>query len=225
MTTLHNHDFLTDPKFQTAYKRGVKAAGSDYGIHWRAYVALWAAQQASLVEGDFVECGVNRGFMSSSIMASLDWNTLDRDFYLLDTYQGLDERFVSEQERDAGALAKNAEDLKSGFYVSSVESVRTNFAEWPRAVVVQGAIPESLSDVPSETIAFLHIDLNCSPPEIEALKFFWPKLSAGAVVLFDDYAYVGYELQKAPVDEVVAQWGHSVLSMPTGQGLLVKSAS
>lgn len=223
LTTLHNHDFLIDPNFQNAYQRGVQAAGSDYGIHWRVYVALWAAQQAALVPGDFVECGVNRGFVSSSIMASLDWNNRDRDFYLLDTFQGLDERFVSPEERNEGALERNAEHLKSGFYVSSVDSVRANFAEWPRAKVVQGAIPESLTQVSSESVAFLHIDLNCSPPELAALQFFWPKLSSGAIVLFDDYAYVGYELQKTPIDEVVAAWGHSVLALPTGQGLLVKT--
>lgn len=224
LTTLHNHDFLTNPKFQEAYQRGARAVGSDYGIHWRVYVALWAAQQAAFVCGDFVECGVNRGFLSSSIMESLHWNSLERDFYLLDTFQGLDERFVSEAEIASGALEKNSEHLKSGFYVDGVESVRANFSEWPRAKVVQGAIPESLSQVSSESIAFLHIDLNCSPPEIEALNFFWPKLSPGGVVLFDDYAYVGYELQKAPIDDAVAKWGHSVLSLPTGQGLLIKSA-
>lgn len=224
LTTLHNHDFLKDPRFIKAYQRGVQAAGSDYGIHWRVYVALWAAHQAASLQGDFVECGVNRGFVSSAIMEALDWNQQGKRFFLLDTFQGLDERFVSQDEKAKGALEKNAEHLSSGFYVSNIESVRENFSEWPEATLVQGSIPESLSEVSAESVAFLHIDLNCSPPEIDALKFFWPKLSPGALVVLDDYAYVGYELQKDPIDDLVSKWGHSVLALPTGQGLLIKSA-
>ena len=223
LTSIHNHEFLTDPKFQKAYGRGVQAAGSDYGFQWRVYVALWAAVHAEKIPGDFVECGVNRGFVSSAIMNFLNWNELDRDFYLLDTFQGLDERFVSQQEKARGALEKNADQLASGFYVSGVESVRKNFSEWPRAQVIEGVIPETLELVGGEAFSFLHIDLNCSPPEIAALSYFWPRLSSGAVVLFDDYAYFGYELQKSPIDEIVGQWGHSVLSLPTGQGLLIKA--
>jgi hypothetical protein len=39
-------------------------------------------------EGDFVECGVNAGFVSSAIMKKLQWNTLGRRFYLIDTFTG-----------------------------------------------------------------------------------------------------------------------------------------
>jgi hypothetical protein len=80
----------------------------DYRIHWRAHIALWAAFSARTLEGDFVECGVNRGFMSSAIMEYLDWDSLGKTFYLLDTFAGLDRRYVTEQEIAGGALQKNA---------------------------------------------------------------------------------------------------------------------
>jgi hypothetical protein len=81
MFTIHNSDFQRDPNFVRAYARGLTAANQmDYNWHWRVHVALWAARAAARLPGDFVECGVNRGFLSSAIMEDLNWNALDRTF-------------------------------------------------------------------------------------------------------------------------------------------------
>src|SRR5580658_2219147 len=87
LRSVHDHSFMTDPRFQAAYARGLKAAG-ELSWHWRVHIGLWAAETASKLDGDFVECGVNRGFLSSAIMQYLDWDTLNRTFYLLDTFAG-----------------------------------------------------------------------------------------------------------------------------------------
>jgi hypothetical protein len=80
LITVHNHTFMGEPQFQRAYDRGVAAIGGDdkYRIQWRVHVALWAAASAAKLEGDFVECGVNYGFMSSAIMEALDWDKLGK---------------------------------------------------------------------------------------------------------------------------------------------------
>ena len=90
------------------------------------------------------------------------------------------------------------------------------------AVVIQGVVPDILPDVPVDRVAFLHIDMNCAYPEKAALEFFWPRLSPGAIVLLDDYAYFGYELQAEAIDAAAVVLGVSVLSLPTGQGLIIK---
>lgn len=224
LISMHSHAFMRDPKFIAAYARGVKAIGGvdSYQWHWRIHIGLWAASVASRLDGDFVECGVNKGFLSSAIMEYLDWNSLDRDFYLLDTFAGLDERFVSDRERKAGALQKNAEALQSGFYVIGADSVRANFAQWPRARIVEGVIPETLDQVTARQVAYLHLDMNCAPPEIAALDYFWERLVAGAPILLDDYAYLGYTAQKLAMDGFASARGVTVCSLPTGQGLIIK---
>jgi hypothetical protein len=215
---------MQDAAFLKAYARGVKAiGGSDsYQWHWRVHIGLWAAQVAAALPGDFVECGVNRGFLSSAIMEYLDWNSLDRDFYLLDTFTGLDERFVSDTERNHGALLTNAENLRSGFYVRGVDGVRANFAQWPRVRIVVGSIPETLVQVNATRIAYLHLDMNCAPPELAALAFFWDRLVAGATVLLDDYAYLLHGAQKLAIDHFARSHDVTVCSLPTGQGLIVR---
>jgi hypothetical protein len=129
---------------------------------------------------------------------------------------------VSESERKGGALRKNAKDLQSGFYVRGVDGVRANFAQWPRARIIEGAIPETLERVTARQVAYLHLDMNCAPPEIAALAHFWDRLVEGAPVLLDDYAYLGYTSQKLAMDDFARAHGVTVCSLPTGQGLIVK---
>ena len=226
LISVHSHAFMQDPGFIKAYARGVQAIGGidTYHWHWRVHVGLWAAKVGSRLEGDFVECGVNKGFLSSAIMEYLDWNSLGRDFYLLDTFAGHDARFVSDLERRDGALRRNVENLQSGFYVSGADSVRRNFAEWPRARIIEGAIPETLERVKPNKVAYLHLDMNCAPPEVAALEHFWDRLVGGAPVLLDDYAYLGYTPQKLAMDEFAQSHGVSVCSLPTGQGLILRPA-
>jgi hypothetical protein len=51
------------------------------------------------------------------------WDSLGKTFYLMDTFAGLDERFVSDAEKEAGMLDSNRRLLERGFYVAGVESV------------------------------------------------------------------------------------------------------
>jgi hypothetical protein len=224
LISVHAHAFMEDPAFVKAYARGVKAIGGvdTYQWHWRLHVGLWAATVAVRLEGDFVECGVNRGFLSSAIMEHLDWNSLDRDFYLLDTFGGIDERCVSDRERQTGVLRRNVEDLRRGFYVRGVDEVRANFAQWPRARIVIGAVPGTLPQVTAGRVAYLHLDMNNAPPETAALSYFWDRLAPGAPVLLDDYAYFGYTAQRLAVDGFAHTHGVTVCALPTGQGLIIR---
>ncbi len=218
----HNHDFMVDADFKRAYARGIKAAGRDYNWHWRVHIGLWAARSAARLAGDFVECGVNTGFMSSAIMADLDWNETGRTFYLLDTFMGIDERYITDEEKAAGIMVRNETKIMAGTYSCDLEGVRNNFSEWPDATIIVGAIPDTLPEITSTQIAFLHLDLNCSPPEVATAEFLWERLVPGAFILLDDYAYSGYFTQKIGMDEFAKKQGVSIASLPTGQGLLIK---
>jgi hypothetical protein len=175
-----------------------------------------------VLEGDFVECGVNRGFLASAIMDYLNWDSLGKHFYLLDTFRGLDERFVSSADRASGAVEKNQKSLTSGFYVQGIEEVRANFSQWKNVSLIEGSIPETLPQIRAKKIAYLHLDMNCSMPEIATIQFVWERLVPGAVVLLDDYAYYGYFSQKLAMDQFAQEKGIKILSLPTGQGLVMK---
>ena len=221
--TKHSDSFRRDPAFQAAYQRGVEASrGVDPQFEWRVHVALWAATAAVPLPGHFVECGVNAGFISSAIMQRLDWRRIDKRFYLIDTFAGPDVSQFSPEEVQHGRRAIAEKALAAGAYLTSVDAVRSNFAEWPNAVVVQGRIPDVLATLDAGSVAFLHIDLNCALPERAALAYFWERLSPGALVLLDDYCYFGHDYQARAIDDLAHSLGVEVLSLPTGQGLILK---
>jgi hypothetical protein len=221
--TTNNDNFRDDPDFKAAYSRGMKASGGvDPQIEWRLHVALWAARCAVRVTGDFVECGVNAGFVSSAIMQRLDWRRVEKSFYLIDTFNGPILTQYSSEEIDRGRLRVAEDAISRGAFVTDIERVRANYSEWPNVEIIQGVVPEVLPAVPIKNVAFLHIDMNCAYPECAALEHFWDLLSPGAIVLFDDYAYFGYETAAEAINSAAASLGADVLSLPTGQGLIIK---
>jgi hypothetical protein len=220
LITLHKPRFHEDAAFEAAYARAVRAnAGHDPDLRWRVHVALWAASAAANLSGEFVECGVNAGFISSAILHAID---LRRPFFLVDTFAGpvLSQFSAEEVQHGRRAIAETA--LAAGAYVADIERIRNNFAEWPNAIVVQGAVSEVLPRVATNQIAFLHLDMNCAAPEIAALEHFWPRMCAGGFILLDDYGFVGHETQGQAIDLFAHAAGVSVLGLPTGQGVLVK---
>jgi len=218
LISLHNTGFADVPRFARAYA-AAKSAGSWAGpwgqvdIHWRAHLLCWVAQYASRLSGDFVECGVNKG---GTAMLVIDYIGLkgspEKSFYLYDTFEGLDETLSSELElRQTEAI-----------YSSCFEEVAKRFAPFPNVIIVKGSIPQSLQLRAPEQVAYLHIDLNSAYPERAALEFFWSRLVSGAAVVFDDYAWVACSQQKRAIDDFALQKGCVVLTVPTGQGLLIK---
>jgi O-methyltransferase len=212
LITRHNADALDEPRFLAAYAKG-RATGSWMRMdpRWRVYTACWAAAQGARLPGDFVECGVNRGGTALAIMEYLDFNSLDRRFFLLDTYRGMPERFRR--------TATN-QDVYSECYADVVQ----RFAPYCGARIVAGVVPDTLGAIDAAQISFLSLDMNSAEPEIEAARRLWPRMTPGAIVLLDDYAGGRpHRLQKQAFDALAVEFGFSILSLPTGQGLIVKT--
>jgi hypothetical protein len=216
LRTVHNHDFMEDPDFIAAYQRGVRA-DKDYKMHWRVHVALWVASHAKNLNGDFVECGVNKGFVSLAVMTYLDWNSLNKHFFLFDTFCGIPEESISEEEKKQGRIEFSREQ-----YSECYEAAKANFAEFKNVHLIRGIVPDTLSSVNIPKVCYLSIDMNCAEPEIAAAEFFWDKMVSGAIAVLDDYAYVGFDEQKKAFDKFALNKGIKILSLPTGQGLYIK---
>jgi len=151
-------------------------------------------------------------------MAYLDWNRIDRRFFLFDTFTGIDEQIVSDEEVASGNLGFFREMHKEDIY----DDVVRNFAEFKNVEIIRGSVPSTLSAVDIRSVAYLSIDMNNVTPEIAAINHFWDKLQPGAPVLLDDYGFVRYETQKRAFDAWAAQRGVEILAIPTGQGLIIK---
>jgi hypothetical protein len=222
LATIHNSEFLRDPRFVRAYRFGMRTTATrmlDLHIEWRAWVAIWAAEQALRVPGDFVECGVNTGILAGTIV---DWTGFgkltDRTMWLADTYDGLPEDQINDAERAIGLQGYNAEYRGGGAY----DIVIDKFAKFPNVRIVRGAVPDTLAQIHTTRVAYLSLDMNIAFPEIAAARHFWPMLSPGGVILLDDYNWTPHINQKRAFDELAKEWNVPILGLPTGQGVIVK---
>jgi hypothetical protein len=129
-------------------------------------------------------------------------------------------RQLSQAEIRSGSDASSSENISSGAYNANLEICRKNFSEWQSAIIIKGWIPQCLHEIAAEKIAFLHIDLNSSRPEVDAFRELLPKLAPGALILLDDYSYCCFENTRIAWDALSAQLGFTILNLPTGQGLI-----
>jgi hypothetical protein len=215
LVTAHNADFVDEPRFRAAYEAGRSTGSWTFGdLHWRAYVVCWAAQRAASLPGDFVECGVNRGGYARAVIEYVDFASMPKTFYLLDTYEGLVERYISPEERARG--------IRVGEYEPCYEAVLRTFSPYPNTRIIRGAVPDTLTQVDAEEIAFLSIDMNTRDPEIAAAERFWERITPGGFIVLDDYGWRKHYEQKVGFVEFAARRGTQVLALPTGQGLILR---
>jgi hypothetical protein len=203
---------MKDDQFNLAYSAGdeLHSWGEGAAIHWRAYVLCWAASRAVSLDGDFVECGTNKGGTSLIVFRYVKFENLKKNFYLLDTFSGPDERYISETERKRE-------------YPYSYDFVKEVFKEYPNVKIIQGPIPDTLPLIKANKISYLHIDLGYRMAEIAAIEFLWEKLVSGGTIVINPYGWSRYRALKHAYDEFASKKGIQILSLPTGQGLIIKS--
>lgn len=218
-----NLEFLRESKFRSSYEKGSRSGHlfsdnpDDFHIEWRVHVVLWAAGIGLRKEGDFVECGVNTGILSLAIADYHNFAGSGKQFYLFDTFCGTPESQMTAEERE-----KCTEDNKV-FYPDCYDLAKKNFSPYPNMHLIRGTVPDTLGNAGIGTVAYLSIDMNVAEAEVAAIEYFWEKLAMGAPIVLDDYAWLGCETQKKALDDFAARQETSILTLPTGQGLMFKS--
>ncbi|MFA5930193.1 MAG: class I SAM-dependent methyltransferase [Candidatus Micrarchaeia archaeon] len=209
LATINNSSFVDEERFAKAYAIAAKenTIGTPTLMHWRAKTICWAASHAKALGGDFVECGVYRGFLSRVAMEYIGFAGMGQKFYLLDTYEG---------------AAQEGANFKASHYEPTYDAVAGAFAPFKNAVIVKGMVPETLPLVQSERVAYLHLDMNNPVPEMAAAGHFWGRMPVGGVIISDDYGFPTYEKTKKAFDDFAKSKGTCVLPIPTGQGILIK---
>ncbi len=216
LATCVNADFIKDPKFAKAYAAAhATNPWKHYTLQWRVYIVCYFAELAKLLEGDFVECGVNTGAYAKAVITYTDLNSLNKTFYLFDTFEGLPSEQMTMEEKEAGL--ENYNDQYHDVYEQVQETFRNDNVQ-----LVKGKVPGTLGEFNGDKVAFLSIDMNMVKPERAALEYFYDKIVPGGIIILDDYGFPQHINQKKAHDEFALKRGISILSLPTGQGIIFK---
>jgi O-methyltransferase len=166
------------------------------------------------VEGAIAELGVWKGNSAAILHALLP----ERELYLLDTFQGFDDRDVDERQAEHhGAFAD-----------TSVDAVRSLVGDSPRIHFVQGRFPETASAIPAEErFAFVHLDCDLYTPIRAGLEYFYTRMSPGGAMLIHDYGSGSWPGVTRACDEFCRSVGVRLVLFPdkSGSALLVTPRS
>lgn len=142
------------------------------------------------VPGARVECGAYRGataLLLCHVMRSRRPDFRGEDFYLVDSFSGTSASTDHDliPIRDAGGPTRKAAFFPAGKTDVTADAVRGYFGEFPQAKICAGWIPAVFDQLPATPWAFVHLDLTLYEPTLAALRYFYPRLASGGVIICD----------------------------------------
>lgn len=167
------------------------------------------------IKGAFAELGVYQGKTAKAI----HYMDQDREFYLFDTFEGFPKKNLKEETQ------KDARFSSEMFADTHVDQVRMFINGNSKLLFKSGFFPDSAKGLEEETFAFVNIDADLYAPTIAALRFFYPRLSPGGVIIVHDYNHTWEGIPKA-VEEFSPTITESFVEIPDWQGsvMIIKNA-
>ncbi|MBM3550210.1 MAG: methyltransferase [Alphaproteobacteria bacterium] len=171
------------------------------------------------IPGAVVECGVWRGgSMMLAARTLLDCGDTSRDLYLYDTFEGMPAPSSADKDwRSVEAtqilLADDGNRENSYFWaIASLPEVKRNLLSigYPsgRIHFVQGKVEQTLSEICPDQISVLRLDTDWYESTAHELKYLYPKVCRGGVVIIDDYGY--WQGARRAVDEFISLCGEPI---------------
>lgn len=161
----------------------------------------------SNIGGCVAEAGVFQGEFASII----NENFPDRKLYLFDTFEGFDERDIAYEE------INNFSHAAKGQLSTTSEDMVLGRMKYPNnCIVCKGYFPESAKNI-KEQFVFVNLDMDLYKPTLEGLRFFWPLMVQGGIIVIHDFFSSGYEGINAALNEFIDEMkDKKVVPFPIG---------
>ena len=156
--------------------------------------------------GIMAEVGVFQG--CSAKLISL--GARPRELHLFDTYEGL-------PDPDGAEHAS----MRRGHYAASLEAVSAYLSDQPNLFFHKGMFTGENVPCADRKFALVHLDVDLKEGTLACLKFFYPRMLPGGVIVSHDYSYLA-GVHEA-FDEFLADKPETVLELATSQGMLIKA--
>ena len=133
-----------------------------------------AVAEGGVFQGEFAK-EINRAFPKSTL-------------YLFDTFEGFDERDIR-TERENGFSSEGVSHLN----ITSESLVLSKLPHPGKAVIRKGFFPETAAGLEDARFQFVNLDFDLHDPILAGLRFFYPRMIRGGVLLVHDYFNPGYK--------------------------------
>ena len=167
--------WLDDLKFQEFYRQIRNHTLVDI---YRCYELWKLVPQVQHIKGDVLEVGVWRGG-TGALLAKR--TASPKIVYLCDTFEGVPKASARDSTYHGGEHSDSSEQVTRGLMrelgLSNIQ-------------ILTGVFPDRTGELlENSSFSFVHIDVDVYDSARDVLEFVWPRLSAGGIVVFDDYGF------------------------------------
>jgi len=175
-----------DEAFSRTYWKIVRE-NTSYLYFREAYNVYQYLRSVLPLEGSLAEAGVFKGGTAKLICEFKG----DRPLHLFDTFEGM-----PEVRPDIDTYIKDA------FSSTSAEAVSHYLSAYPQVHIHKGFFPATTAQLPNDiTFSFVHLDMDIYESTLEGLKYFWPRMVKGGIIMSHDYNTHYYRGVKKAFDE------------------------
>ena len=146
-------------------------------------------------QGCVAEAGVFQGEFAKYINMFFP----DRKLYLFDTFEGFDKKDVDLEKQYSFSNAQ-----EKHLNITSVEMVLSKMIYPDKVIIRKGYFPDTAKGIDEEFV-FVNLDMDLYKPTLEGLRFFWPRMVKGGIILIHDFFSTGYAGVNKAIEEFMEE--------------------
>ena len=175
------------------------------GLDIRSGVLTLLAERIRNVPGDMAELGVYQGDFACQLNRLFP----ERKLYLFDTFTGFDERDVKAEQEHGYSRAEQGE-----FGDTSIDRVLAKMPVPDQIIPRVGYFPDTAEGIDA-SFALVSLDVDLYQSTLAGLRWFYPRMASGAVMIVHDYHNPRFSGVKEAVREFEEEQGR-LLMIPVG---------
>ncbi len=172
----------------------------------RCFMLYQWAHEAAHLPGDIAELGVYRGGTARLLAQTCPQKTL----LLYDTFEGMPDTTPDIDKHNPGDFAD-----------TSLEDVSAFLADQRNVMFRPGLFPESAILDKERTFCLAYVDVDIYESVRAALAFFYPRMTAGGIMVFDDYRSPNCPGVEKAINEFLVDKNKSAIITTRSQCLLI----
>lgn len=222
----------SDEFYHDLYEKGLVLSGTpDRGPkrRMRFFNLMQALEATAHLSGWVAECGCWKGlssYLSCHYILRHNQGFRGDRFLVIDSFEGLSaptrEDTIDLNLVVKGVVRRGRPFKSAGAYSAPMDHVARVLEQFPEVSLVKGWIPEVLDTLPEREYRFVHVDLDLYAPILGALRYFYPRIQRGGVIVCDDYGSLFWPGAAKAVRDFCDESGATLLANVSGQALLFR---
>lgn len=155
------------------------------------------------LDGEIAECGVYRGATLIPLAVYVTQQGIKKSIHGFDSFEGFDHSIVADMRLGGADIeCKQPGGMNETSYELVAGKIRT--FRLKNVQLHKGFFADSLQECSHLSFSFVHLDCDAYNAYLECMKFFYPRLVRGGIILLDEYNDPPWPGCNKAVDEYLA---------------------